>query len=100
MQQFRKLTALTAAVVALAAPALATGADDLSTTQRIELQEKARHADARLFSGFASLPAEARDGFDWADAGIGLAGGVGLALFAGGGALLVLRVRSGRLSHA
>ena len=100
MQQFWKLAALTAAVAALATPAVAAGAGDLSTAQRIARQERGRHADPRLFNGFASLPAQARGGFDWADAGIGLAGGVGLAVFAGGGALLVLRVRNGRLSHA
>ena len=39
-----------------------------------------------------------RSGFDWGDAGIGAAGGVGLAMLAAGG--LVVAQRSGRLTHA
>jgi hypothetical protein len=39
-----------------------------------------------------------RSGFDWGDAGIGAAGGVGLAMLAAGG--LVVAQRRGRLTHA
>jgi hypothetical protein len=39
-----------------------------------------------------------RSGFDWGDAGIGAAGGVGLAMLAAGG--LVLGQRRGRFTHA
>jgi hypothetical protein len=39
-----------------------------------------------------------RSGFDWGDAGIGAAGGVGLAMLAAGG--LVAAQRRGRLTHA
>jgi|tagenome__1003787_1003787.scaffolds.fasta_scaffold20802644_2 hypothetical protein len=39
-----------------------------------------------------------RSGFDWGDAGIGAAGGVGLAMLAAGG--LVVVQRRGRLTHA
>jgi hypothetical protein len=39
-----------------------------------------------------------RSGFDWGDAGIGAAGGVGVAMLAAGG--LVVGQRRGRLTHA
>ena len=111
-----KLVALAATLAALIAPPVGAATSEPSTVERIRLQERAQrvqldasaepstvnriraqeNATLRALQAASAPATSAADRFDWADAGYGLASGVGLSLLA---AAVLFLARNRRLAH-
>jgi hypothetical protein len=102
-----RLAATTLAIGAVLAPA-ASAQQDLRSPDARDAAERAAHTqdlrmpDTRDFAEGRGLDRAAvvefvdvpkADGFDWADAALGAATGIGLALVGAGGAMATVRIR-------
>jgi len=89
-----RFTAVTLAIAALAAPALGSaGSGKSSPALRNDIGHFPAAPRGTTDDPPAAVVVEVDEGFDWAAAGVGAAGGLGLVLVAGG-ATSVLRRRS------
>lgn len=115
MLEFKRLTASTVAAISLALPATAVAqqqdlrsADALDAAHQAERGQDLRMPDRRIPDTGVRVPQVepepaptvrvvevSTDGFDWADAGIGAAGGLAILTLAGGMAAVTTQRRRG-----